>query len=209
MRSQVLINSYRELRIGVEMAESIRSFIAFDIDSEEILREVSKVQKKLAESGGDLKLVASSNIHLTIRFLGSISSSDVDRIFHEMEEVAFSPFDVEVSGVGVFPSPNRPRVIWAGLQKGADELRDIFLQLEPRLQSLGFTPERRFSSHLTLARVRSARNSTQLINFITLLKNHRFGLLRLSSLKLKKSVLTPKGPIYSTLREVSDEGGLP
>ncbi|UCD96563.1 MAG: RNA 2',3'-cyclic phosphodiesterase [Candidatus Bathyarchaeota archaeon] len=185
------------------MAESIRSFIAFDIDSEEILRAVSEVQKKLAESGGDLKLVAPSNIHLTIRFLGTISPGDVDRIFHEMEKVAFSPFDVEISGVGVFPNLNRPRVIWMGLQKGADELRGIFRQLEPRLQSLGFKPERRFSSHITLARVRSARNRTQLINFITLLKNRRFGLLRLNSLKLKKSVLTPKGPIYSTLREVS------
>lgn len=185
------------------MAESIRSFIAFDIDSEEILRAVSEVQKKLAESGGDLKLVAPSNIHLTIRFLGTISPGDVDRIFHEMEKVAFSPFDVEISGVGVFPNLNRPRVIWMGLQKGTDELRGIFRQLEPRLQTLGFNPERRFSSHITLARVRSARNRTQLINFITLLKNRRFGLLRLNSLKLKKSVLTPKGPIYSTLREVS------
>ena len=177
------------------MADSLRSFIAFDVDSGEILRLISEVQKKLVDSGGDLRLVNPSNIHLTLRFLGDIPLSKVDRIFKEMEEVTFSPFDVEIGGVGVFPNLNRLRVIWAGLQKGTDELRDIFRQLEPRLCGLGFKPERRFSSHITLARVRSARSTT--------LQNYQFGVLRLSCLKLKKSVLTPRGPIYSILREVS------
>ena len=185
------------------MADSIRSFIAFDVDSGEILRLISEVQKKLVDSGGDLKLVNPSNIHLTLRFLGDIPLSKVDRIFKEMEEVTFSPFDVEIGGVGVFPNLNRLRVIWTGLQKGTDELRDIFRQLEPRLCGLGFKPERRFSSHITLARVRSARSKTQLANCITTLQNYQFGVLRLSCLKLKKSVLTPRGPIYSILREVS------
>ena len=189
--------------MDAEMADSIRSFIAFDVDSDEVLRLVSEVQRKLAETGGDLKLVNPSNIHLTIRFLGDIPPSEVDRIFNEMEEVDFSPFNVEIGGVGVFPNLNRLRVIWAGLRKGADELQSIFRQLEPRLRGLGFKPERRFSSHITLARVRSPRNRTQLTNCITSLKDYQFGVLRLNCLKLKKSHLTPRGPIYSTLREVS------
>jgi 2'-5' RNA ligase len=190
------------MRIGAEMADLIRSFLAFDIDSEEILRRISEVQKQLVDSGGDLRLVNPANIHLTIRFLGDIPSREVDRIFNGMEEVAFSPFNVEIGGVGVFPNLNRLRVIWVGLQKGADELQHIFRQLEPRLRGLGFRPERRFSSHITLARVRSARNITQLTHCITSLKDYQFGVFRLNCLKLKKSVLTPRGPIYSTLREV-------
>jgi 2'-5' RNA ligase len=157
----------------------------------------------LTGTGADLKLVNPQNIHLTIRFLGDIPTSMVDAIHEEMKQLTFKPFTVEITGLGAFPKPTYPRVVWAGIRKGANELQDVFSQLEPRLRGLGFKPDRKgFSPHLTIARVRTGRNKTQLVKLISEMGNHEFGAVKAECLRLKKSDLTPRGPIYSTLREV-------
>jgi 2'-5' RNA ligase len=184
------------------MPESIRSFIAFDMNSESALKRITDVQNLIVKSGADLKLVEPKNIHITLRFLGNITPPTVEKIFEEMKKVQFTPFDVKISGIGAFPNVSYPRVVWAGMTEGADQLRNIFSQLEPRLQSLGFTPDPKgFSPHLTIARVKSGRNKAELAKFITENANYEFGIVRAECLRLKKSDLTPKGPIYSTLKE--------
>ncbi|UCE28576.1 MAG: RNA 2',3'-cyclic phosphodiesterase [Candidatus Bathyarchaeota archaeon] len=186
------------------MSERIRSFIAFDIDSEPVLRKLSEAQGHLANTGANLKLVQPRNVHITMRFLGNISFNMVDAIHNEMNKVSFTPFDVEILGLGAFPSLKYARVVWAGIRKGAEALSNISSKLEPSLQKLGFKPDRKgFSPHLTIARVRTGRNKAELARCIEELAEFRFGILGANCLKLKKSVLTPKGPIYSTLRETS------
>ena len=185
------------------MPEMIRSFIAFDIDNKSVLRKLSEAQDKLVNTGADLKLVKPQSIHMTMRFLGDVHPSMVDAIHEEMEKVSFTPFDVELKGIGVFPNMKYLRVVWAGIHKGANELKKIFDQLEPRLRKLGFRPDPKgFSPHLTIARVRRGRNKAELIRCVKELADYEFGILRADCLRLKKSVLTPKGPIYSTLKEV-------
>jgi 2'-5' RNA ligase len=185
------------------MPEMIRSFVAFDIEDKSLLRKLSEAQDKLANAGANLKMVKPQNIHITMRFLGNVHPTMVDAIHEEMEKVAFDPFDVELKGVGAFPDMKYFRVIWAGIQEGADELRNIFDQLEPRLRKLGFKPDPKgFSPHLTIARVRSGRNKSELVRCVEELADHEFGVFRVNCLRLKKSVLTPKGPVYSTLKEV-------
>lgn len=183
--------------------ELIRSFIAFDIEDEDIIRNISKVQFMLLETGADIKIVEPKNIHITVRFLGNISPSMIEQVFSEIEKVTFSPFDIEVKGLGAFPNLRHINVIWAGIRKGVNELRTIYYQLEHGLQRLGFRPDNKsFSPHLTIARVRSSRNKDKLVKLIIDLEEHRFGVFKAKCLRLKKSVLTPNGPIYSTLREV-------
>ncbi|MDH5689148.1 MAG: RNA 2',3'-cyclic phosphodiesterase, partial [Candidatus Bathyarchaeota archaeon] len=87
--------------------------------------------------------------------------------------------------------------------EGAKELREISTGLESNLQALGFEPDRKgFSPHLTIARVRTGRGKDDLAKCIEDLADQEFGVIEAECLKLKKSVLTPKGPIYSLLREV-------
>jgi 2'-5' RNA ligase len=94
-------------------------------------------------------------------------------------------------------------VIWAGIRKGANELKNVFNQLEPNLRELGFRPDPKgFSPHLTLARVKTGRNKAELARCVQDLADYDFGVVKADCLRLKKSVLTPKGPLYSTLREV-------
>jgi 2'-5' RNA ligase len=184
------------------MSETIRSFIAFDIDNELVVRRLSEVQNMLVNTGADLKLVTPQNIHVTMRFLGNISSPMVDLIHEEMKQISFTPFEIELRGLGAFPSLRYARVVWAGIQRGGDELVKVFNQLEFRIRRLGFKPDPKgFSPHLTIARVRSGRHKAELVKCVEDLADYEFGIIKADCLRLKKSVLTPKGPIYTTLRE--------
>jgi 2'-5' RNA ligase len=185
------------------MSDTIRSFFSFDIEDQTIIRRLTEVQSMLTNTGANLKLIKPQNIHLTVRFLGNISQSMVDAIHEEMKQLSFTPFEIELSGLGAFPKLTYPRIVWTRIRKGADKLIDVFEQLEPRLRGLGFKPDRKgFSPHLTIARVRSGRNKAQLINLIQELEDYEFGIIKVEYLRLKKSDLTPKGPIYTTLKEV-------
>jgi len=184
------------------MPEPIRSFLAFDIESDTVLNRLAAAQKLLVQTGADLKLVEPQNIHITVRFLGNITPTMAEKIFEEMKKAQFAPFNVQIKGLGAFPDLRYSRVVWAGITEGADQLENVFSQLEPRLRGLGFTPDHKgFSPHLTIARVRSGRNKAQLAEFITENANYDFGTIKAQCLRLKKSDLTPKGPIYSTLKE--------
>lgn len=189
------------------MSESIRSFVAFDMEGESVLKRLTEVQGLLVGTGADLKVVEPKNIHMTVRFLGNVTASTVEKIFEGMKTVQFVPFDVKIRGVGAFPDVRYPRVVWAGITEGADKLRGIFTQLEPHLRNLGFAPDPKgFSPHLTVARVRSGRNKAELARLISENVNYEFGTVRAACLRLKRSDLTPKGPIYSTLKEVCPQG---
>ncbi len=185
-----------------EMPDFIRSFLAFDIETDKVLARLAAAQKLLVQTGADLKLVEPQNIHITIRFLGNIAPAIIEQIFEEMKQVQFTPFKVQLKGLGAFPNPNYARVIWAGITTGTDQLKNVFSQLEPRLRDLGFNPDSKgFSPHLTVARVRSGRNKAQLAKLVIEKVAYEFGDVNAKCLRLKKSDLTPRGPFYSTLKE--------
>jgi 2'-5' RNA ligase len=185
------------------MSEMIRSFLAFDLNNETMLQRFKEVQDMLVKAGADLKLVEPQNIHITMRFLGDIKPAMVDLIHEAMKKVPFSAFNCEIRGLGAFPDLRYARVVWAGIREGAEELKAVFNQLEPNLQKLGFRPDSKgFSPHLTLARVRTGRNKAELARCVQDLAEYDFGVVKADCLRLRKSTLTPHGPIYSTLREV-------
>ncbi len=184
------------------MSERIRSFIAFDIGNEQVLARLAAAQKLFRETGADLKFVEPQNIHVTMRFLGDINPPMVDKIHEALKNVKFTPFVIKLCGLGVFPSLNYPRVVWAGMTIGADQLKSIYEQLELQIRNFGFTADDHgFSPHLTIARVRSATAKQRLAELVTKNSDYEFGLINADCLRLKRSVLSPKGPTYSTLRE--------
>jgi 2'-5' RNA ligase len=189
------------------LSEMVRSFVAFDIESEAVMKKLADVQTQLVKTSADLRVVEPENIHVTMRFLGDVRMESVEKIYDAMKKALFVPFDVRIQGVGAFPDARYPRVVWAGITQGANDLRSISSQLEPHLTALGFAPDPKgFSPHLTIARVRSARNKMELAKFIVDRQTFDFGTIRAACLRLKKSVLTPRGPIYSTLKEVCPPG---
>jgi RNA 2',3'-cyclic 3'-phosphodiesterase len=184
-----------------ELEPQIRSFIAFDMKNDNVLNRLAATQKMLIQTNADLKLVEPKNIHITLRFLGAIKPEMIDKVYAVMKNVKFSPFNIQISGLGVFPTLNYPRVVWAGITDGAEQLKNIFEQLEPQIHELGFSPDPNgFSPHLTIARVRSGANKQRLVDLVTKQANYDFGNIRGDCLRLKKSQLSPKGPTYSTLK---------
>jgi 2'-5' RNA ligase len=170
--------------------------------NDSVLNRLAAAQKMLIQTNADLKLVEPANIHITLRFLGPISPEMVEKLYAVMKNVKFSPFNIRLSGLGVFPTLNYPRVVWAGITDGAKELTSIFEQLEPQIHELGFAPDPNgFTPHLTIARVRSGANKQRLVDLVQKQENYDFGIIRADCLRLKKSQLSPKGPIYSTLKE--------
>jgi 2'-5' RNA ligase len=182
---------------------SFRSFISIDIDDKNILRRIVEAQQMISKNDFDLKLVKPENIHITLKFLGKVHTNLIDSVCEQMKNIKFSPFDIELTGLGAFPSMHRIRVIWIGIEKGVKELEHNFKQLQDRLKNIGFQPDKKgFTPHITLARVRSGRNREKLVKIINSQQEKRFGIMQGNQIRLKKSVLTSKGPIYSTIYEI-------
>jgi 2'-5' RNA ligase len=185
------------------MSQSIRSFIAIDIEDQPTLAAITRLEAALQASGANLKLVDPHNLHLTLRFLGNVSSPRLAEIQDGLDDLVFHPFQATLKGVGVFPSQHRVNVVWIAFETGHLEIIDLYQQLNTKLVQFGFQPERRrFSPHITIARVRSGRNRAQLVEAILDAETTLFGTFRVDTLNLKKSVLTPQGPIYTTLHTV-------
>jgi 2'-5' RNA ligase len=181
---------------------NVRCFISVDVEESELLDAFVGVQEDLKSTGADLKLVLRDNIHITMRFLGDIDERLVKKLKGFIGGVEFSPFHVKLRGVGVFPHLRRPRVVWVGLDEGVKSLFKVYKEVESGLIDLGFRPESRgFSPHITLARVRSGRDKMALLERLKGHANDSFGDFLFECIKLKKSVLTPKGPKYYTLAE--------
>jgi 2'-5' RNA ligase len=109
---------------------------------------------------------------------------------------------MQLIGTGVFPDQKYMRVAWIGIKNG-EQIGKIANKIEEQVSKLGFEKENReFSVHLTIGRVKSAKNKEKLLQVIEKYKDTNFGNYNVDSIKLKKSELTPKGPIYTTLKEV-------
>ena len=178
--------------------------MAVDIDEPSLKAALRRAQLVLVATRADVKAVEEENIHITLKFLGEIPEERTACVAELVRSIAFKPFTLKFRGVGVFPARSKPSVIWAGVSGDASEMLAVFTMLDRGLKVLGFEPERRpFQPHVTLCRVRSGRNKAQLVEALKDMEDEEFGPLRVEHIRLKKSVLTRNGPIYSNVAESS------
>lgn len=178
-----------------------RGFIAIDIP---INKKLLEMENEIKNTGADMKLVEPENIHVTLKFLGDTDEEKISEIENIIKNSVkdINTFNIKLKGSGVFPNKNYMKVIWIGLEN-AEPIGEIAKKMDKQLQNLGFEPEKRgFSAHLTIARVKSSRNKEKLLQIIQKYQDVEFATIEVNSFKLKKSDLTPKGPIYTTLREI-------
>jgi len=183
----------------------MRTFIAIEL-SEEMHDALAQIQKRLRYSGADVKWVATGNIHLTLKFLGEISEETSDTVRSILDKIAAStkPFEISLHNIGAFPKIDYPRVIWAGIDKGSKESAILANSIDKELSNIGFDKETRpFAAHLTLGRVRSAKNKEALKEkmLTTSLQENSIVTQTAGSIILFKSTLTPTGSIYTKLHE--------
>ena len=187
----------------------MRSFIALDLSKEirERIKEIEKQFVGMEQSGAKLKFVNPWQMHQTVKFLGDVPENNVHLIKNALSEISQKPFKIELRGVGFFPEAKLEkarniRVIWIGIWQGIDELKALQADVESKMHVLGFPFEKRFSAHTTLCRVKKPLSREELgpiLNKIAELRDVEVGKMHVEELKLKKSTLTPKGPIYEDI----------
>jgi 2'-5' RNA ligase len=184
---------------------SLRAFVALELPPEiqQALRQIS-ADLKAKLKGLPLRWVAVENIHLTLNFLGDIPEDNIKAIADLLSAKTKSvpPFEIELGGLGVFPNPRRPNVVWVGVS-APDTLNDLQKLLETELSRLGFPAEERsFSPHLTLARVRRAARPADLQRIgeiVTSVSVAAAAAGCIESVALFRSDLKPSGAVYNAL----------
>ena len=176
----------------------VRLFVALDFPAEirERLREPQEILKK---SSARLAFVDPSIIHMTLKFIGEISQDRAMQMGEALRAILFESFGITISGIGA-NNPRKPRVIWCTVSDGGRSaaLHDL---IETALAPLGVPrDDRPFRPHATLARVRQFDPS--LLTKMQEIPKGGYGSCTIYSWQLKKSTLTPQGPLYETILEV-------
>ena len=184
--------------------KTIRAFIAIEISPASKLK-ISELINQLKRSESDVKWVNDTQMHLTLKFLGNIEQDKIPKISGALKDIASKAvvFQIIFSGIGAFPDINRPRVIWLGIEKGADNLKKMAGHVEDKMKRLGFAKEGRgYKAHLTLGRVRSLKNIGALTSMISKTEFDYRKEITIDKLTLFQSTLTPQGAIYTLLQEL-------
>jgi 2'-5' RNA ligase len=183
----------------------LRAFIAIELPSH-VQDAIEKQTAHLRQVVGNdlIRWIPAQNMHLTLKFLGDIASSHVDFLKQLLtrEATQQSQFDLQIGGLGAYPTSRRPRVLWVGLHAPA-ALASLQKSIEVGTTRLGYEHEvNAFSPHLTIGRVRQNISPSELPKIRAALDNIQLGNIgtaRVDSVHLIKSELHPNGSVYTKL----------
>ena len=188
--------------------QQIRSFVAIELP-EEAKKGLGRLRRGLErDEHRFVKWVDPGGIHLTLKFLGNIPSKQVTDIAEALKRAVhgISPFRLEISGLGAFPSLKQARVFWVGVGGELDRLSRLQQNIDSALAALGFAKEERpFVPHLTLARIREGASAPERRSFGELVGSSVFEdkyPIEVKAIRLMRSQLTPAGAIYTCLSVV-------
>jgi RNA 2',3'-cyclic 3'-phosphodiesterase len=182
----------------------LRAFIAIEIPAE-IKKAIAVQTASLHKDAGHaVRWVVPENTHLTLKFLGELSPANMGLLSQALQAECGqqAPFEIAVGGMGSFPNPRRPRVIWVGLKHPPD-LNQLQRKVEAAAALLGYAAEDKpFSAHLTIGRVREQATldeMKQLQSALAGLHIGELGMFTARAVTLFKSELQPSGPLYTPL----------
>jgi len=183
----------------------LRAFLSLDLMDETVRAKIKGIQDVLMTAGADLKLVEPGNLHFTMAFLGEIDENQKSFLCRRLASAKLPPLAISLRGVGAFPGPRKPRVVWVGVTKGKEDLeRYASAALKMGIESgVEVDQSESFKPHLTVARARSLFGKENLSAKLESLVDAEVGESLTSPVRLKRSTLTPRGPVYETLCESS------
>lgn len=169
----------------------MRLFTAIDIPDS--LRKA--LNPLLQESLPGLRWTSPENLHLTLRFIGEADCQSFSGIRDALAELHFPSFSLQPRGLGVFPTPMRPRILWLGLQ-GDARLSNLQGGIEQALQSLGLPAESQaFAPHLTLGRCKFPA-PREVGAFLAKHRDFAAEAFEVREFHLYSSTLSPKSSVY-------------
>ncbi|RQD84153.1 MAG: RNA 2',3'-cyclic phosphodiesterase [Methanocalculus sp. MSAO_Arc2] len=176
----------------------VRLFVAIDL-VESIRERLSELQMPLGIVRGRLTIVNSALLHITLKFLGEVPEKEIPRVISALQSLHYRPYRIEINKISS-NNPRRPRVIWAQINDQG-ETATLAELIDAALEPLGIPRETRpFQGHITIARVKEFH--PDIPEAIAPFTSFRAGHMEVARFSLKKSTLTPKGPIYETIAEV-------
>lgn len=192
----------------------MRAFIAIDMPAP-VLRQLTDVQRRLTQQlriqqfDRCVRWTPAGNLHLTLRFLGEIDDVQQRMLTQSLAQIAahHARLTLFASGMGCFPNPRRPSVIWCGLQGDLAALSRLQAEVETAAQSAGLPAEAKpFTPHLTIGRLQRSATVAQLqavgataMHFAATPGRLEETTPTVDELLLMRSELTPSGSIYTRL----------
>lgn len=162
----------------------------------------------LKVADADVRWDSQEKLHATLKFLGDTPEARIDAVVGGLEQAASStpPLAVRYSGLGFFPTPHQPRVIWAGMVEPTGALKSLHATIEASMEALGFARETRpFHAHVTLGRIRHLRGIAALRDTVETCTFDQPE-VTLHEVALIRSDLRPSGSVYTTLKRISLSG---
>lgn len=185
-----------------ELPEKIRTFVAIRV-SFAVERAIEALIAELRAHDDGIKWVSSTNLHLTLKFLGpAVPVEKIRCLQSELEKIATEThsFGLQASGVGGFPDLKHPHVLWVGLR--SDALRELAARVDDAASRCGFAREQRaFNGHLTIGRLKRPRLHSETRTRIDALMTRELGVSTISEMALYRSITAAAGPIYQVLRD--------
>ena len=183
----------------------LRTFIAVEIPPQ-LQNQIQQATQPLRKEFGAslVRWVPAQNIHITLKFLGDVSSASIEHLTQILRTAvdSISAFDIAIGGLGSFPSLKRPRILFIGIQAPA-ELEALYRGIESACARLGYESEKRgFSAHLTIGRVKqdaSAVDQQKIRRILETTTIDSLGTARVNSVHLYKSELKPSGSVYTQI----------
>jgi 2'-5' RNA ligase len=180
--------------------EKIRTFIAIPLP-QSMLSEIENLIQVMKKRSADVKWVKSQSVHLTLKFLGNLSSEDLTKVFSGMNRLFRTPpekFQLNTGSLGAFPNIKKPRVLWIGIGgPGIEALQKLQADIETEMGKQGFPKEnRKFSPHLTVGRIKFSRNLSLLVEAFSA---YSFPIqdFIVDRILVMRSDLRPSGAVYS------------
>ena len=184
----------------------LRVFAAVPL-SVEVKRSLAAPLAQARLQAPDVKWVDISNAHITVKFFGDTAEERIGRLAQALQDVTseFRSFSVSVCGIGAFPSLDRPRVVWAGVREGRDELCRLAHAVHVATSEAGFAPEagQPFSPHVTLGRFRGREPGAAVPRVLKDSATRCRGTLGVNQVTLYSSTLRPTGPVYRVLSQAT------
>ncbi len=185
--------------------EQVRSFIAIELPPD-VKNGLHRIEHKMKQGGHPgIKWANPEGVHITLKFLGNISTKQITAINKAIEETTqgFSPFLLKIASLGGFPDLRQPRILWIAINGEVEKLLELQKKLDSLLVSCSFPKEGRpFVPHLTLARIKDSvlpEERRDIGTFIKPLGIEAGISFDVQTVSLMRSQLTPKGAIYSCL----------
>jgi 2'-5' RNA ligase len=179
----------------------IRSFLAIDFP-EKVKETIAAYSRALGRIPSGIKWVSPNQVHLTLKFFGSLPQESIDKMGSPLSEVAseYPGLKLTLKGIGAFPNLFRPRVVWIGLGGDLESLGKMQKAIDQALIPLGIPQEDRpFHPHLTLGRNKSNELNQGLYQELSRWPGEETPPFRVEALTLYQSDLKPTGPIYTPL----------